>query len=458
MTITTRTAMAALGLSLLPGLAHADAEQLEADLRGALAGEGELTIGDVSDALLGGSTTAEELSFSGTAGEKMTVARYIVEGDYDDPDEVILEGVSMIEEGTNVKVERLVFDSPGQAVLDLGDLSYSVENPLEGLSLEGLVLDQVAGMANSDLPFGVEGGRIELQSLSATDLSDEAIGSLTLSGLTGSGDNLGDLGAGTFSLPSLSLSGLTGMDTDSPTMDALEFSDLDIATEKLVATLGHLVADGNMEDGEYSGSMEALNLDLAKMIELAPAEERTNLRLVSNVLTGGSGQLSLDADMDGTWEADGANGQMGSRFSMTAADAFRFAFDSDVPVQLPKGQDPAEYFAGIDDWTELNTLGGELSTTLSDLGVFARIAPVVAATQGMSEGEFLEQARTQAEGFGIMMGPKIGEVLSGIVSMMAGEASEMSVHVNLPPSAEFQKLAQDPLGLPEALSMQVDVE
>ena len=100
-----------------------------------------------------------------------------------------------------------------------------------------------------------------------------------------------------------------------------------------------------------------------------------------------------------------------------------------------------------------------MSLDIGDLGVFGRIAPVIAATQGVSEDALLEQFRTQAEGFGIMMGPQIGAVLSGIVKMMAGEASSMQITTELPPSQHIQKLAkEDPMGLPDALSMQVTVE
>ena len=445
-------------LSLGASVAQADAERLEADLRAALEREGTLEIGEVSDELLGSTTSAENLTLTGDSGERLTIARYLVEGDYDAPEEVVLEDIELVDRGASMLLERLVFEEPGQPVLDLRDLPWDEDNPLAGISLEGLVMDQRQGKVGADLPWGDYPGRIEIQSLGASDVSADAIGSLTLTGMSGSSDNFEELGAGTFSLPSLSLTGLKGLASDAPTVDALELEDLEIATDRLVASLEHLVADGDMNDGEYSGRMDNLTVDLARMIELAPVDERTQLRLVSNVLTDGSGQLTLDADMDGTWEASGANGQVASRFEMTAADAFRLGFDSDLPVNLPKGQDPAAYFAGLEDWTELDTQGGDVSLSLSDLGVFGRIAPVVAATQRISEDDLLEQLRTQSEGFGIMMGPQIGAVLTGLVQMMAGEASEMSIDLSLPPSRQLQKLAQDPLGLPQALFMEVVVE
>ncbi len=82
------------------------------------------------------------------------------------------------------------------------------------------------------------------------------------------------------------------------------------------------------------------------MIELAPAEKRTRLRMMSNVLTGGSGQLSLDAAFDGQWEAlDDTRAMLLGKSRVTADDAFRWTFDSETPARLPEGADPASYFA-----------------------------------------------------------------------------------------------------------------
>lgn len=451
-------AAAALGVALIPGLAQADAEQLEQDLRTQLSSQGELKVAKVSDSFLGGTTTAEQVRLVDEEGGTTTIGKYIVKGDYEDPDEVILEGVNMVQDQATLTMERMTFTSPGQAVLDLEDLPYTAENPLKGMSLKGLVLDQSQGAVDLDLPFGVAGGRIELDELSASDLSEQAIGSLTLSGLSATSDDFGDIGAGTIVLPSLTFSGLTGIDTDKPTVDSFELKDLDITTDKLVMTLGHLVSEGDLADGKFSGNMEALSLNLGKMIELAPVDERTNLRMLSNVLTGGSGQLDLDAKMDGSWRAQGANGQLDSQFEMTATDALRFGLDAGIPLTLPKGAEPAEYFANLEDWTELDTQGGDMTLTLSNLGAFERIAPVAATLMGVSENEWLEQIRTQAKGMSTMMGPEIGAVLSGLVQMMDGKAKDMTVSLALPPSAEAPKLAQDPLGLPAAMQMQVNVK
>lgn len=76
-------------------LADADAERLEADLQAFFAGEGTLEIGDISSALLRSRVTAEDLRFESHDGERLTIDRYVVRGDYDRPDEVTLEGIRL---------------------------------------------------------------------------------------------------------------------------------------------------------------------------------------------------------------------------------------------------------------------------------------------------------------------------------------------------------------------------
>ncbi|GEN23334.1 hypothetical protein [Halomonas cupida] len=454
-------AAAALGVALVPGLAQADAEQLEQDLR-ALAGKGgEINIGDVSDALLGGSSTAKDISITQADGTVITILSYKVDGDYENPDEVIAKGIRISDSDLDIAADSLTLEAPGSAVPDFSNLSatYNAENPLPGLSAEALVLEQKEPtLLDDDESSELRGAHIEIASVSASNISKDAIGEFSLSDLSGNAEQFAELGAATFSLPSLTFSGLVGMEDDAPQFDDLQLSDLDISADKLVMTLAGMAMDSNMEDGEYRSSLDTLTLDLAKMIELAPVDERTNLRMVSNVLTGGTGELTLDSVLDGTWQQDGDNGDLASRFELSAADAFKFNFDADLPVAIPEGVEASEYFAGLEDWTELDTLGGDVVLNLEDLGVFGRIVPVAAATQQISEDEFLAQMRTQAEGFGTLMGPQLGELLSGLVQLMAGEASNLAVNLTLPPSAEAEALSQDPLGLPDAMKMQVTVK
>ncbi|HSH48951.1 MAG TPA: hypothetical protein VK991_10240, partial [Halomonas sp.] len=101
---------------------------------------------------------------------------------------------------------------------------------------------------------------------------------------------------------------------------------------------------------------------------------------------------------------------------------------------------------------------GKARLGIADRGLFGRMPSVIAAAQGISEAEFLAQARTQAKGMGNMFGPEVASVLIGLVDMMEGAAGQMVVSVTLPSYADLQASTDDPLGLPDRLSMTVEAE
>ncbi|GEK72182.1 MULTISPECIES: hypothetical protein [Halomonas] len=463
-----RGAVLAAFLAVLPcGLAQADAERLEADLRERFAAAGEFSIGEVSDSLLGGETRAEDLSLVDVDGSRLDVARYVVEGDYEDPEAIVMEGLRLERTGRDAGVltaDRLRLDGPGGPLPwhegRLGDAAFEAD----ALSAEGLRLALESGLITSAdgkktlSPQVSTSGWLTAQRLEAEGLTATGVGRLEMSGIEGHAERLEDLGAGDLTLASLSLEGLSHPpgDPEAATLDRFELNDMSIVADHLVADLARLSVDGDMHDGEGRARLEALELDLARMIELAPAEERTRLRLASNVLTGGSGQLRLDAEFDGRWEALGQKSLLSGDGTITAADAFRWAFDSELPVRLPEGVEPAAYLAEMTDLSGVTLLGGRIETTLGDLGLFGRVPAVMAASRGVSEAEFLDQARTQARGFGTMLGPEFGQLLDGLVDMMAGRASEVTVALTLPPESDADVLAADPLGLPSKLSMAVE--
>jgi hypothetical protein len=371
---TRASALPALSLSLVLGLATpalADKERLEADLQAFFAGQGTLEIGDVSSALLRSRVTAEDLRFESHEGERLSVERYVVSGDYDRPDEVTLEGIRLeafLDEPAVMGIERVVLSDPGRAVPPR---------------------DEEA-------------------------LAEQWLGGLVLSGLN------------------------------------LELS------EGPVATLASLRLDGDLEDGAGGLWVEALELDLARLIDLAPAEERTQLRMVSNLLTDGSGRLRLDADVDAEWEERNGHTRLASEGHIDLVDALRLAHSVELPVLLPEGVAAAELFTDEALLETVTLLGGELRLTLGDRGLFPRLLTLGAAMEGVSESQYLEQARTQAMGFGMMLGPQVQAVLTGLVAMMEGSAQELEVVVTLPAESRLDRLADDPLGLPDRLGMSVE--
>ncbi|MDW7748012.1 hypothetical protein [Halomonas sp.] len=453
--------LAALTLSVsLPALAEpGPAERLEADLRALFASEGRLEIGEVSEAMIRDRVTARELHFVGPEGQQLWLDRYVVSGDYDSPDEVRLEGIRLETPGrerTQLSAKTLVLDAPSRAVLPLHEERWPEDLRIAGLEVEALA----AEFAGQDLGegFGEGRGRFSVERLQATGLSREAIESLELSGLEGEAEGDGELGGGTFSLAFARVEGLRGLqgEEEERELDRLELRDLAIDSDRLVATLAGFEVDGDLQDGEGGMRLEALELDLARMIALAPEEERTRLRMASNVLTGGSGTLRLDAVSTGRWESEGDATRLLGELDVTAEEAFGWVLDADLPVRLPEGVAPAAFLTEMESLEGVTLLGGRVDATLSDLGLFGRLPVIMAASQGISEAVFLEQARTQAQGFGMMLGPEVEAILTGLVAMMAGEARELSLQLTLPADSELEALSADPLALPERLEMRVE--
>ncbi|QJR00673.1 hypothetical protein HIR79_15705 [Halomonas sp. PGE1] len=354
-----------------PALADSATDRLEADLQAFFAGEGTLEIGDISSALLRSRVTAEDLRFESHDGERLSVDRYVVSGDYDAPDEVTLEGIRLeafLDEPAVMGIERVVLSDPGRAVPPR---------------------DEEA-------------------------LAEQWLGGLVLSGLN-----------------------------------------LELA-EGSVASLASLRLDGDLEDGSGGLWIEALELDLARMIDQAPAEERTRLRMISNVLTDGSGRLRLDAAFDAEWEEHDDHARLASEGYIDLVDALRLAHAVTLPVRLPEGVNAADLFTDETLLEAATLLGGELSLTLGDRGLFPRLVTLGAAMGGVTESQYLEQARTQAQGFGMMFGPQVQNLLSGLVALMEGSAETLELTVTLPAESRLDSLADDPLALPERLDLRVE--
>lgn len=459
----------ALALMLAGTTASADTQRLEADLRALFADRGELEVGEVSEARVRDRISAEAIRFQSDSGERLLLDRYEVRGDYDSPDSVHIEGLSVLDELTELpllEVERIVMGQPSRAVFPFHESLYLNEVSIGELQVDNLSADMSAEAARRYLgdqrePQG--SGRLEIESLHGIELTPATIGRLEFSGIAGHGVGGGEgdreFGTGRFTVASLVMEGLAGLDQEGEErFDSLELRELVIESDSLVASLERLLADGSVAQGGEL-RLDALALDLARMIELAPAEKRTRLRMASNVLTEGSGELLMDAVFSGQWENDNGEIRLLSDSHVDADNAFRWHLDMDLPVRLPEGAEPERYLAGIKglkDLDGLTILGGGITSVFSNQGLFGRLAPIMAATQGVSEADFIAQARTQARGFGMMLGPEIGALLTGLVDLMDGRASELEIRLTLPPDSEIEALSADPLALPVKLSMQVE--
>lgn len=196
------------------GVAMADAERFEADLRALFSEGGTLSIGDVSSAMLRSRLTAEDIVFEAEEGERLLIDRYIVSGDYDAPTDVTLEGLRIedsLTELTLMSVERIVLGEPSQAVFPLHDDALTPEQVrLGSLAIDGIVIELASELAEEiffDTPLSSGHGRMTIDKLRGESLSHEAIGMLEISGMAGVFDELEELGSGSFTLRSLRLEG-----------------------------------------------------------------------------------------------------------------------------------------------------------------------------------------------------------------------------------------------------------
>ena len=227
--------------------------------------------------------------------------------------------------------------------------------------------------------------------------------------------------------------------------------------EERLARLERLALDNDFADGEGGLWLDALTLDLTRMIALSPEEERTRLRMASNVLTDGSGELRLDAAFDARWEPeDEREGRLVSDGELTLRDGLVFGLDLDSLLVLPEEGDVATLMAEGTLLEEAALGGGRLELRLAERGLFDRLATLGATMEGISKAQYLEQARTQAEGFGMMFGPQVRDLLNGLVDLMAGGAESLVVTLDLPAEERLERFAEDPLALPERFAMRVE--
>ncbi|UYG02672.1 hypothetical protein OCT51_15995 [Halomonas sp. LR3S48] len=445
------------------GVAAADAQRLEADLRALFGEGGTLSLGEVSSGMLRSRVTAEDIVFEAEEGERLLIERYIVSGDYDAPDEVTLEGIRIedsLTELTLMSAERIVMGKPPRAVFPLRAQLDPEELRLGSLAVDGIVIELASELAEElffDTPLQHGQGRMTIERIRGESLSHDAIGMLELTGVAGAAENLDEFGSGSFTLASLRLEGLTGIDTEGEEkLASLLLSDLAVEARELVGSLALLDVDGDFDDGKGGLRLERLHVDLARMIELAPEEERTQLRMASNVLTDGSGELRLDAALLGNWKDEGEHSVLVSDSQVDVQDALRLLLNINLPVVLPSGVTPADAFADT-EWLERATLlGGDMRLNLSDKGLFARLATLGAAMEGTTEAQYIEQARTQAQGLGMMFGPEVQAILLGLVELLEGSAKELEVRANLPAESAMSSYTDDPLGVPSKLNVKVE--
>jgi len=405
---------------------------------------------------------AEDIVFESAEGERILVERYVVNGRYEAPDEVQLDNIRIEDSLTGkplLSIENMMLDEPGMAVITekaWQDPSFE----LAQIAIDGLVvsLDSDAlSEAWQALALDQGSGQLTVESIQGRSLSANAIGELEFSNMAMQGSNMAELGDVSLVMGLFRVEDAQGLQQEKfERIGALSLERLTLESDTLAASLALLTLDGNLSDGAASVQLEALELDLNRMIALAPPEERTQRRMVANVLTDGSGLLGMDADFTARWEEQASQSLLGGHAQISLRDALGLGLNMKLPVMLPEGVTPIDVLSNREPLDEAILLGGEAVLTVDDKGLLTRLVTLAATLEGTTEAQVLDVARTQAKGYGMVFGPKIEAVLMGGMALLEGHASQLIMSIVLPAESRLDTYTDDPLGLPELLSLEVE--
>ncbi|MFO7908520.1 MAG: hypothetical protein R6U42_00560, partial [Halomonas sp.] len=283
------------------------------------------------------------------------------------------------------------------------------------------------------------------------------IGELEFRNLAMQGNNMDELGDVSLVIGRLRVEDVQGLQQEElERIGAMSLERLSMDSDTFAASLASLNLDGDLSDGAAQVEMEALELDLDRMIALSPREERTQRRMVANVLTDGTGLLGMDADFMVRWEELANQSLLGGDGQILLRDALGVSLNVELPVQLPEGVTPVDVLSDRVTLDDATLLGGEAALTLDDHGLLTRLVTLAATLEGVTEEQILEVARTQARGYGMVFGSQIEAVLMGGMTLLEGGASQMIMRITLPDESRLNTYTDDPLGLPDLLSLEVE--
>ncbi|MDR5900275.1 hypothetical protein QC823_14990 [Halomonas vilamensis] len=442
-------------------LVQASVEQLETDLSELFA-HGELSIGKVSESSRASRVVAENIVFEGREGERVLVERYVVNGDYEAPDDVQLENMRIEDTLTGkplLSIESLILDEPGMAVITektWQDPSFE----LAQFAIDGLVVSLDSDVADEvwqTLSLDQGAGQLTIESIQGKSLSASAIGELEFTNMAMQGNNIDELGDVSLIVGRFRAEDVQGLQQEElEQVGAMSLERLTVESDTLAASLALLSMDGDLNDGAASVQVESLELDLNRMIALAPPEERTQMRMVANVLTDGTGLLGIDVDFLARWEEQASQSLLGGDGQIALRDALGLRLNVELPLVLPEGVTPVDVLSDRVPLEDATLLGGEAILTLNDHGLVNRLVTLAATLEGVTEEQVLDVARTQARGYGMVFGPEVEAVLMGGMALLEGRASQLIMSIVLPAESRLDTYADDPLGLPELLSLEVE--
>ncbi|RUR27764.1 hypothetical protein ELY33_14270 [Vreelandella andesensis] len=456
-----RQLTAGLSLLFLSGAVSASPQQLEADLRERLSDEAStFTVAQVYEQ--SETFIAEDLAITYANGDVLTIERYLVEGDYHRPDNVLINGMAVSETGSSLpffSISAIELPSAAQAVPSIDEMSaaFVVLNAMKprdvALSRQGEVADEFFSELDSP-PFE---GQLHIEALTLEDVSSNAIGLFDMQGVSA---ELNDVERGissVFSLANLRIEQLTGIDT--PGEERVEhaaLSGLNLSGDGWSIALDNAWVEGNSYVG--NAGFEGALFDIGGLLPLLPLEERQEFETFNQILTGGSGQFQAEGRSHSRWEEEKETDRLVSDGYLRLSGAAGIEYTLDIPITLPKNvsieqamQQPALF--------ESATLhGGDVVVAYSDEGLLPRLATEMAAKENITEAQAISRALGQARELEPLLGAQITKLMTGLVDIMAGHSHALTVNVALPNPFTFNQFMINPMGHTERFTFTFELK
>ncbi|BBI49645.1 hypothetical protein HORIV_20660 [Vreelandella olivaria] len=275
------------GLSalLLSGTVSASSEQLEADLRQRMAGENDrLTFSRIYEDEATQRYIAEEVAITHTNGDVITIERYSVEGDYERPDQVVMDGIAVREAAQSaplLSIATLVLPEPSRAVFSTEDVDQAVENvAFKAMTARDITLRLDGGVTESvldDMNTTYPEGQIHISGFTLEGLSRNALQLLEIEDVSA---ELTDLESGITSelaLANLRIEQLVGLDrTGEESVEHAELNGFSLIGDNWQAVLERLWVNGSSYSGD--AGFEGAYFDVAELIHLVPLKTAKHFR------------------------------------------------------------------------------------------------------------------------------------------------------------------------------------
>lgn len=456
-----RQLTAGVSLLLLSGAVSASPQQLEAELRERLASESSaFTVAQVyeqPDAIV-----AEDIAITYANGHVFTIERYLVEGDYHRPDNIVIDGMAVSEAGDSLpflSVASIELPNASQAVPSMDEMS-APDMVLEALSAHDITLNlpgEAADKFLSELDPPPFEGQLHIETLTLEEVSSSAIGLFDIQGVSADFNDLKNGISSAFSLANLRIEQLTGIDT--PGEESVEHAALNgmnLSGEGWSVALDNAWVEGNSYVGD--AGFEGAFFDIGGLLPLLPLEQRQGFETFSKVLTGGSGQLQAEGRSHSRWEEEEETDRLISDGYLRLSGAAGIEYSLDLPISLPKSVSIEQAMQTPELFESATLHGGEAVVAYSDEGLLPRLTTEIAANESITEAQAISMAMGQVRQLEPSLGLQITKLMTGMVDIMAGHSQALTVNVALPNPFTVNQFMMNPMRSAERFTLTFELK